>query len=269
MVMKKSIMILLSALMLVLVGCQKSSLSIGEQEAKDIALKHASIKEEETSMMDISKQKDDKDYTYIITFSDEVNTYEYEIASDGDILKSKRNAKGSTSKGSTATNTGDFNEEAALKVALEHAGVLEADAMLLKVERDTDDGLVVFEIEFRTETKSYDYEISDTGKVLDYEVENYYNDHIVYTRPTYYYSGASRYYYSGPTRVIDPKDMISDEEAVTIALEHAGVTRASATITKMERDSHEYEIDFTSGEYRYQYEVAFDGMVIKSKKKLR
>lgn len=268
--MKRNLFIMFLIGILILVGCQNMTSGIGEKEAISIALDHASIQEDDTTMLRVDKEVSESDYTYLITFSDGKNSFEYVIGSQGDVYRSERKLANDTDKGKNDSSDSSFNEEAAFKLALEHAGVAEADAMIIKIERDYDDHDYTFEVEFRTETVSYEYEISSDGKILESEKDQYYrDDNIIYTRPTYYYTGATRYYYSGPTRYINPDAIISDQEAIAIALEHAGVKKEDASITKMERDSKEYEIDFVSGNYRYQYEVAFDGMVIKSKKKLR
>lgn len=254
---------------------------IGEQEAIDIALRQASINEEDTTRLKVSKDMVDGDYTYVILFSDESKSYEYTINSSGEILSSDRNSTGESAtvvddnksddkKPDDKGSSDEFNEEAAFKKALEHAGVAEADAMILKIEREHDDGEITFDIRFRTETSNYEYEVGSTGAILDYEVENYYNNSdIVYTRPTYYYTGATRYYYSGPTRYIDPINMISEEEAISLVMQHAGVNKDEARITQFERDDYEYEIDFVHSNYKYQYEISFDGVIIKSKKKIK
>ena len=53
----------------------------------------------------------------------------------------------------------DIGEAAAKQIALEHAGVAEADASHLWVSRDYDDGRLEYEVEFFSGSKEYDYDI--------------------------------------------------------------------------------------------------------------
>lgn len=64
-----------------------------------------------------------------------------------------------THAGASASG-GFIGEEAAKNAALAHAGISAADAGYVKCELDEDDGLWVYEIEFRAESVEYDYEIS-------------------------------------------------------------------------------------------------------------
>jgi uncharacterized membrane protein YkoI len=57
-------------------------------------------------------------------------------------------------------------------IALKHAGLTESQVTRLKVEKDFDDGVWVFEIEFRAGKMEYEYEIhAKTGKILDWDKE--------------------------------------------------------------------------------------------------
>ena len=59
--------------------------------------------------------------------------------------------------------------------ALQHAGIAEADTTELKVELDTDDAVVHFDVDFKSGGKEYDYDIDAvTGEVLraDSEIDD-------------------------------------------------------------------------------------------------
>ena len=61
-------------------------------------------------------------------------------------------------------------QEQARTIALEHAGVAEADASFYRVEQDRDDGRSVYEVEFTAGGTEYGYEIdSGTGEILSYD----------------------------------------------------------------------------------------------------
>ncbi|MDE7194080.1 MAG: PepSY domain-containing protein, partial [Oscillospiraceae bacterium] len=66
-------------------------------------------------------------------------------------------------------------------------------------------------------------------------------------------------------------DVIGAKEAEKAALDHAGFTSDQVIFTKSEydRDSKEYEIEFTADDYRYEYDIgAADGSIIEFSKKI-
>lgn len=72
-------------------------------------------------------------------------------------------------------NPQKISEQEALEVALSHAGVKESDLTSKRIKMEWEDGTEVYDIEFHTNGKEYDYEIrASDGSILesDYEVEN-------------------------------------------------------------------------------------------------
>lgn len=66
----------------------------------------------------------------------------------------------------------DIGEAAAKQIALEHAGIAEADASYLWVSRDYDDGRLKYEVEFFSGSKEYDYDIDAAdGSILSFDSE--------------------------------------------------------------------------------------------------
>lgn len=66
----------------------------------------------------------------------------------------------------------DIGEAAAKQIALEHAGVAEADASHLWVSRDYDNGRLEYEVEFFSGSKEYDYDIDAAdGSILSFDSE--------------------------------------------------------------------------------------------------
>ncbi len=82
----------------------------------------------------------------------------------------KKSSTGSTASGSA--KSGSITKEKAKKIALKDAGVSASKAHFTKAEIDYDDGIKVYEIEFITSTKEYEYEINaKTGRIIDKSVE--------------------------------------------------------------------------------------------------
>ena len=81
------------------------------------------------------------------------------------------------SKKDTVTDADTFKEsspdigwEEAKAIALKHAGLTESQVSRLKAEKDRDDGVVKYEVEFEKDRVEYDYEINaETGKILKAE----------------------------------------------------------------------------------------------------
>ena len=67
---------------------------------------------------------------------------------------------------------GKVTEDQALEIALKHAGVAKADASLIQVKPDVDDGMEQFDVEFHAGGTEYNYDIdAKTGRVVDYEAD--------------------------------------------------------------------------------------------------
>ena len=69
---------------------------------------------------------------------------------------------------------GEIDSDTAFAIALENAGVPEEDVQDRKVERDGDNGIPIYDIEFETEYGDYDFSVAiDGGAIVsaDYEVD--------------------------------------------------------------------------------------------------
>ena len=74
-----------------------------------------------------------------------------------------------------------ISRETAFALALENAGVPEKDARNVKVERDRENDIPIFQVEFETEYGDYDFEIAVAGgKIIgaDYEVDEEWLDRL-------------------------------------------------------------------------------------------
>ena len=123
-----------------------TSNDIGEEKAKDIALKDAGIAEADTVYLLVKPDYDDGTAIYEVEFYAGSTEYDYEIDA-----------------GTTALND---------------AGVKESDTAYLSVKLDYDDGVQVYDVEFYVASTAteYDYEIdASTGKILskDSDAEGY------------------------------------------------------------------------------------------------
>ena len=153
----------------------------------------------------------------------------------------------------TASEKGYIGEEKAKTVALERAGITERELLFCKVELDTHNGTMVYDVEFTTDSYEFDCDVNaKTGEIVKFEKE---------------YNGVAPAV-PGQSNTAQPNTNqtageITVEEAKTIALNHAGLTANSVTFVKAKQDYDDgrlvYEIEFVTtsgnGYLEYDYEI--------------
>lgn len=147
-----------------------------------------------------------------------------------------------TNSGATNANTGSYIGEAKAKeIALNHAGVSASQATFVRSQFEYDDGRAVYDVDFWSGNKEYDYEIdAQSGTIVsyDFDIEGY----------THSSSGSSQ-----------SSADIGAEKAKTIALNHAGVSASNAVFLHAKLDYDDgrrtYEVEFYSGSKEYDYEI--------------
>ena len=97
---------------------------------------------------------------------------EYKIdAYTGTILESKRETEDKASA-AQPTSSGDIGHGKAKSIALNHAGVSESKVYDMEIELDEEDGMLVYEVEFKSGGMEYSYEINAaTGAIVKQEAE--------------------------------------------------------------------------------------------------
>lgn len=188
------------ALTAVLAGC---SSSISQEEATTIALEHAGVAKEDAVSLSVQQEYEDGRDIFEVKFSTQDTEYSYDVAQkDGEIINYNYDSTGTppagASEGSSASGTeaqeaqavqeevdkaqqdqsadesqaqaveDAVDEDTAVSIALEHAGVTEC--YMHRVELDYEDGREVYEIEFFSGNTEYDYTVArDTGEILSYD----------------------------------------------------------------------------------------------------
>ena len=158
------------------VGTASDKDYIGAEAARTIAITHAGVNEAE-----ITKYESELDFekgvmVYDIEFDCDGYEYDYDInAKTGEIVKyEKERAEVYTapSQAPDASSSGIITEADAKAIALAHAGLSEGEVKKLKCETDKDDGVLVYEVEFKVGNVEYEYEIAaKDGSVIKYDVE--------------------------------------------------------------------------------------------------
>lgn len=154
---------------------QPSNSFIGSDAAKQAALADAGVSAGDARFTKVRMDYEDGVPVYEVEFYTATHEYDYEIhAQNGSVFHKEVEAHQTSSgnhHGGTGTQTGaDIGAEAAKNAALNHAGCAAGDVVFTKVERDYDDGWLIYEIEFYKGGLEYEFEIDGTsGAVLKFE----------------------------------------------------------------------------------------------------
>ena len=158
------------------------AMPIGTDKAMDIAA--AAFGKVSTAKMAYSAVDPELDespahYEVEIT-SQSGEEFEYKIdAYTGTILESKREVEDKAetpaeqpTKPTPSGTVQDIGYAKAKSIALDHAGVSESKAYDMDIELDDEDGILVYEVEFKSGGMEYSYEINAaTGAILKHETE--------------------------------------------------------------------------------------------------
>ena len=162
---------------------------IGVEAAKQIAFAHAKVALKDVTFIKAELYTEDGRAVYEVEFYSGNVEYDYDIdALSGEIISNdfdiedysipaqsaaapqqtevSQQTAAAPAPTAPAANTpsGDIGTERAKQIALSHAGV--GSASFTKVELDTDDGVRVYEIEFKVGNVEYDYDIDATSGAI-------------------------------------------------------------------------------------------------------
>ena len=146
--------------------------TITVEEAKQIALKHANLTNEQVSFIKAENDFDDGVKMYDIEFYYQNKEYDYEInATNGQIIGYDYDVENYTIQSNQTSNTTTaISSEKAKEIALNHANLSSSQDSFVKSELDFDDGVQKYDIEFYFNNIEYSYEIdANNGSILKYE----------------------------------------------------------------------------------------------------
>jgi uncharacterized membrane protein YkoI len=229
---------------------KNSNGTIGMEQAKTIALAKAGATAANATFYKESQEYSHNKLVYKVYFYTATNKYEYEVeAYTGEIVKNEVKALSKTAAAQT-TGSSTIGVAKAKTIALQHAGVAEANASFYKAQQDYEKSTLVYELEFYAGSTKYEYDINAyTGAIVKYEQKNYDCQSTT--------TGTSN---------------IGLEKAKSIALDHAGKSASAVTFTETKTDKDNgrtiYEIEFYSGQTKYEYEIdAITGSIIEYESK--
>ena len=144
---------------------------ITQDEAVAAARKDAGVSEKDITNLSVKLEKDDGRWEYDIEFDAAGKEYDYKIAAaDGAVLEKDIELLDHWQE---PEQSGEITQDEALEIARKDAGVAKSDIRKLEVERDFDDGIWIYEIEFKAGRLEYEYEIAaSNGKILKKEIDD-------------------------------------------------------------------------------------------------
>lgn len=231
-------------------GASNTTRGIGLDKSIAVALADAGLKQEQVSNLQGHFDKDDGIDAYEVSFNANGYEYEYSIkAADGAVLECQ--IESPDGEKVTADEALDIGQDKALAAALDHAGLKKSDVEITKSKKDRDDGILVYEFEFRSSKAEYEYDIDAvTGGVRAFSKEVIKSSQSVGT------NGPSS---SNGSNNAANSSYIGVDKAKSIALGDAGLKSSSVTFTtaKLDRDDgrYIYEIDFYTSQKEYDYEI--------------
>lgn len=157
-----------------------ASAQITIDDAKQVALSDANL---DISQVTFVKEKMDYDNgvaVYEFEFYYGNVEYEYEIDANTGAIHSKSKETVAKQPNASVNTTNNNNNYTSVKIdldeakrkALADAGLSASQVTFVKTKQDYDDGMTVYDIEFRTSTHEYEYEINAaTGDICGKDVE--------------------------------------------------------------------------------------------------
>ena len=167
-----------------------------------------------------------------------------------------------------------ISQEEATTIALEHAGVAKEDAVSLSVQQEYEDGRDIFEVKFSTQDTEYSYDVAQKdGEIINYNYgktgaalsgddgsSQTGDGQAVQEEIDQTQSGiqqAQQEESAAQSQALAVEDAVDEDTAVSIAMEHAGVTECS--IHRVELDTEDgrqvYEVEFFAGNTEYDYTI--------------
>ena len=226
---------------------------ISMEAAQEVALKAANIAAEDaaisattlnevagTSCYKVEFTSGDYAYAYTVNAetgavmemsSREKNAVDTQAQTEATVPAADSATTQSSAAATAQTVTGTVDEEMAQKIALEHAGVKATDATITKSKLDYEGRRQVYEIEWYTGGKKYDYEIAvDTGEILS----------SAYDEKTSAWS-------------------VSNSSNVTVSEADAKQTALGRVSGATQKDIYEWKFDYDDGRPEYEGKIIYGG----------
>ncbi len=173
-----------------------------------------------------------------------------------------------------ASQAATLTAQEAEAAALAHAGLTAAQVTNLYSHQDRDNGILEWDVEFRCGDYEFDYDIhAETGEVLHWDKDYEPLAPPISTEPPVTEPAeAPKPAPTEPPAAEQPKTLTA-AEAKAIALAHAGLSADAVSRLRAEFDYDdgvpEWEVEFVSGGWEYEYDIHAESGAIRSAEKDR
>ncbi|MCR5811311.1 MAG: PepSY domain-containing protein [Lachnospiraceae bacterium] len=214
--------------------------TISDAQAKAIALEDAGLSADQVTFDRIEMGTEQGASVYEIEFKTGSMEYDYDVAvADGEIVEESWEIRRPSASGS------QIGEAEAKSIAVNDAGVSEADVTFIKTEHGDEDGIPVYEIEFEDQTTKFDYDVAKAGGNVLHASRKTKVPACVAAEQK-----ASANTNTGKT---------GRDAAIEAALNHAGLTAGDVSGLQCHKDYDDgrevYEVEFHVGRYEYNYDI--------------
>ena len=169
-----------------------TSNKITEEKAKEIALNHANLSQNDVTFIRSNIDYDDRFTAYNVEFYSNNQEYDYKIdANSGDIIEydldvesyaipqNNNNINANTNVANNNINNSNnvaITDAKAKEIALKHANLSANQVQYLNAHLDYDDGMQVYDVNFYANNVEHSYEIdAQTGNIVSYDVDSMYD----------------------------------------------------------------------------------------------
>ena len=273
---------------------------VGLAKAKEAALKHAGVSENQTLFLVAEADVEDGRKEYEVEFVVGEKEYDYTIdAASGRVLRFDSDLEWYSAEDDAGYDWKEvIGKQKAIEIALKHAGVSSKETQHLIAKPTWEDGERVYEVEFLADGIEYDYEIhAGSGKILDWDNEradDRYGDldewftgaggKDQWNEDDWFTGAGGKDQWDEDKDDDDHDDDDHDDDdkddddsvshgkdigggqAKRIALNHAGVKKADALRLRADREDGRkvYLVEFIADGREYEYEIlAADGTVLE------
>ncbi len=233
---------------------QPAANGITLEKAKEIALAHAKLAANDVTFTKVGEDIDDGIKKIEVEFYHGQMEYDYDIdPTTGAILSFDQDAESFAPTAAPAANNGaEITVEKAKEIALAHAKLAANAVTFTKAQKELDDGVWKYEIEFYAGQMEYDYDIDvKTGAILSFDQD----------AESYVPAPA-------PAQTQNAGAGITGQQALQIALKHAKVAENTISRKQIKRDRENgrnvFEVEFHVGRTEYNYDIdAATGAIVE------
>lgn len=234
------------------IGTASERAYIGSEKALDIALEYSGFSRDDVEFVRTSMDYENDALCYVVCFykaEDDLDfDYDFDIdAVSGEIISKEKELKKKENAVKHDPSNDYLSPDDAKALALELAGVDEADIFEYEMEMDYNRGADHYDIEFKSGGKEYDYCICMYGGRVIKDKWELENESVPYDDA---HSLPGEY---------EKNLYIGDEAAKEISLKSAGVSEKDTFDMEIEIEREKggfvYEVEFKSGIYAYSYDL--------------